>query len=64
VYLEVGSFEWVLLEPTRRMRDVLDAHGGDLTYREFTGGHDRACWRASLLDGLAAVTAQWSAPSG
>jgi enterochelin esterase family protein len=59
IYLEVGTYEWVLLEPTRRLRDVLMDRGAELSYREFTGGHDRACWRGSLLDGLRAVTAGW-----
>jgi enterochelin esterase family protein len=59
IYLEVGSNEWVLLEPTRRLRDVLMDRGAKPTYREFTGGHDHACWRGSLLDGLRAVTTGW-----
>lgn len=54
-WLEVGLQEWVLLEPTRRMRDALTARGARLDYREFNGGHDRACWRGSLLDALTAV---------
>jgi enterochelin esterase family protein len=60
VYLEVGTFEWVLLEPTRRLRDVLEQRHVELTYSEFAGGHDRACWRGSLLVGLHTVTASWS----
>jgi enterochelin esterase-like enzyme len=27
--------------------------GRDVTYREFRGGHDHACWRGSLADGIA-----------
>lgn len=56
VYLEVGTEEWVLLEPTRRMRDALLDRGDPLTYREFCGGHDPACWRGGLADGLLALT--------
>lgn len=54
-YVEVGTQEWALLGPTRRLRDVLRAKGCDLTYREYEGGHDGACWRGSLADGLIAA---------
>ncbi|SHL44353.1 enterochelin esterase [Pseudonocardia thermophila] len=59
VHLEVGTDEWVLLGPTRRMRDALRARGDALTYREYNGGHDQACWRVGLADGLIALTAAW-----
>ncbi|MBG0821468.1 enterochelin esterase [Planomonospora sp. ID91781] len=55
VYVEVGTYEWALLGPTRRLRDTLRAGGCELTYREYEGGHDHACWRGSLADGLIAV---------
>lgn len=55
VYLEVGTQEWVLLEPTRRLAAALQASPTVLTYREFDGGHDPACWRGGLADGLIAV---------
>jgi len=54
-YLEVGSDEAVNLGPNRRLRDALAAAGHHVTYREFTGGHDRACWRGGLADGLVAL---------
>ncbi|GAA3445013.1 enterochelin esterase [Planomonospora venezuelensis] len=54
-YVEVGTYEWALLGPTRRLRDVLRAGGCELTYREYDGGHDHACWRGSLADGLIAA---------
>jgi enterochelin esterase-like enzyme len=59
IHLEVGTDEWVLREPTRRMRDALRARGDAVTYREFSGGHDPACWRSGLVDGLIALTARW-----
>ena len=34
------------------MHSVLDVQGYDLTYREYEGGHDSACWRGGLADGL------------
>ena len=58
-YLEVGLLEWELLGPTRHLRSVLTAHGYPLTYREYHGGHDAACWRGGIADGLCALTARW-----
>ena len=37
----------------RHLRDVLRAREYDVAYREFNGGHDYACWRGGLADGLA-----------
>ena len=37
------------------MRSVLEVQGYDLTYREYQGGHDYACWRGGLADGLIAM---------
>lgn len=51
--LEVGLQEWMLLAENRRLRNVLRARGYDVRYREFNGGHDYACWRGGLADGLA-----------
>ena len=49
-YLTAGVHERDLLTGNRRMRDALSAH--ELTYREYEGGHDYACWRGDLADGL------------
>ncbi|MFE7192370.1 enterochelin esterase [Kitasatospora sp. NPDC057541] len=51
-WVEVGLQEWMLLTQNRHLRDVLTARGYDLAYREFNGGHDYACWRGGLADGL------------
>ncbi|MFC5662240.1 enterochelin esterase [Kitasatospora misakiensis] len=51
-WVEVGLQEWMLLAQNRHLRDVLIARGYDLAYREFNGGHDYACWRGGLADGL------------
>ena len=56
-HLEVGRDEWVNVGPHRRLRDALTARGYPLTYAEFSGGHDRACWRERLPGALAALLA-------
>jgi len=53
VYLEVGLQEWVLLEPNRRCAAALVAAGADVHAVEYDGGHDQACWRGGVADGLA-----------
>ncbi|MCP9211752.1 enterochelin esterase [Streptomyces cucumeris] len=55
LWLEVGAQEWMLLAENRRLRNVLRARGYDVRYREFNGGHDYACWRGGLADGLAGL---------
>lgn len=55
-YIEVGLQEWVLISPTRHLHSILKAKGYEVTYREFNGGHDKACFRGSLADGLIALT--------
>jgi enterochelin esterase-like enzyme len=54
-YVEVGRREWELVGPTRHLRDVLRAKGHPLTYHEYDGGHDIACWRGTIADGLTAL---------
>lgn len=58
-YVEVGRDEWVGLPPNRHLRDVLLAKGYDVTYREFSGGHDQACWRGGLATALEVITRDW-----
>lgn len=48
VHLSVGTDEWVLTDPVRRMRDVVAPRAEHLDYEEFDGGHDAPCWEASL----------------
>ena len=54
-FLEVGSRESELLQSVRDMHDVLLKRGYDVRYREYEGGHDVACWRGGLADGLIAA---------
>jgi enterochelin esterase family protein len=55
LFLDAGTEEGSLLDDVRAFRRTLVAAGHDVTYREFRGGHDHACWRGSLTDGLVAV---------
>jgi enterochelin esterase family protein len=59
-YLEAGRYEGFfpsdLLGENRRLRDVLRAKGYDVTYNEFTGGHQPISWRATFADALMAVS--------
>lgn len=48
VHLSVGTDEWVLREPVRRMRDVVARRAATVDYEEFDGGHDAPCWEAAL----------------
>src|SRR5262249_9680396 len=47
LFLDVGTEEGDLLTDARAFRDALVRAGREVTYREFRGGHDHACWRGS-----------------
>lgn len=51
-WVEVGTEEWILQPPHGPMADRLRALGTDVRYREFTGGHDYACWRGSIAEAI------------
>ena len=66
IHLSAGLNEWALLDANRRLRDALSARGADLgrdpgyvALTEYNGGHDRACWRAGLPEGLVFLTSDW-----
>lgn len=51
-YLEVGTQEWVLREPNTAFADRLMKAGAEVQLVEYNGGHDYACWRGGIADGL------------
>lgn len=54
-FLEAGSEESELLAANVRFHQVLEKRGDDVRFRVYRGGHDYACWRGGLADGIVAV---------
>jgi enterochelin esterase family protein len=54
-WLGAGLLEGRLLVSNRHFRTVLQAKGYSYVYREFMGGHDWLCTRATVADGLLAL---------
>lgn len=54
-YVEVGTREWVRREPNRSLAAALVGAGADVHYVEYNGGHDYACWRGGIADGIRAL---------
>lgn len=52
VHMQVGTQEWALLAANRDMSTWLGDAGADVTLNEFNGGHDWACWRGGIAEGL------------
>jgi enterochelin esterase family protein len=64
IWMEAGLIEWTLRDQNRHLRDDLNAKGYDVTYREYHGGHDNACWRGGLADGLIDLLGPGTAAAG
>lgn len=54
LWLDVGRYER-LLETNRRMHTLLRGKGYDVTYREYSGGHNYTAWRDEVWTGLETV---------
>lgn len=54
IWMDVGTLDF-LFEDNRRMRGLLTEHGYDVTYREYSGGHNYTAWRDDLWRGLEAL---------
>jgi enterochelin esterase family protein len=44
IWMDIGHFDW-LLEDNRRLQPILQDNGYNVTYREFSGGHNYTCWQ-------------------
>ena len=44
IWMDVGGFD-SLAEDNRRLQPILQDNGYDVTYREFSGGHNYTCWQ-------------------
>jgi hypothetical protein len=56
IWMDCGVFE-LLLEPNRAMHRLLQSKGYDVTYREYSGGHNYIAWREDAWRGLEALFA-------
>lgn len=57
VHLDVGLHEGAMVDHSRVLLRTLRARGYEVTCDEFNGGHDYACWRGALADGLVSLLA-------
>ncbi|MDN5587890.1 MAG: alpha/beta hydrolase-fold protein [Brevibacterium sp.] len=62
-HLAVGSREDLMIDHTRRLSEVLEDKGCAVSLSIYQGGHDFACWRGALIDGLRSVFGQCSRSS-
>ena len=51
IWMDVGRMD-ELLEDNRKMSALLQDKGYQVTYREFSGGHNYTAWRDDLWRGL------------
>lgn len=58
-HVEVGAAEWMLTDENHRFVQTLSAKGYDVTFTEYNGGHDPACWLGGLADGLVRLASGW-----
>lgn len=51
IWMDVGNLDF-LLNDNRRMHALLNENGYDVSYREFSGGHNFTAWRDDIWRGL------------
>jgi enterochelin esterase family protein len=51
IWMDAGKLEW-LLDSSQKMHKLLIQKGYNVTYREFTAGHNYTAWRGDLWRGL------------
>jgi enterochelin esterase family protein len=51
IWMDVGALDF-LLEDNRRMKSLMEENGYNVTYREFSGGHNYTAWRDDVWRGL------------
>jgi len=54
IWMDVGTMEY-LIEDNRKMSALMKANGYNVTYREYTGGHNFTSWRNDVWKGLEAM---------
>jgi enterochelin esterase-like enzyme len=54
-YLDLGRFDDMVRDGTLSLRDKLQSAGYEITFQEYSGGHDFFWWRETLGDGLIAL---------
>lgn len=58
VHIDVGLHEGTLVDHTRGLYEALRSRGCPATWNAYNGGHDHACWRGCLADGLVSLLAR------
>jgi len=61
IWMDAGRLD-SLLEDNRRMQPILKENGYDVTYREFTAGHNYTAWRDDVWRGLEAMFGARNSP--
>jgi enterochelin esterase-like enzyme len=51
IWMDVGRYEW-LLEPNRRLHELLKSREYGVTYHEYSAGHNVPAWRDDVWRGL------------
>lgn len=54
IWMDVGRYEW-LLDSNRKMHELLQSRGYDVSYHEFNAGHNWSAWRDNVWRGLEAL---------